>query len=270
MALTADSWAPGGRAVTLVTDAFVTRIHTEDDAGSTVARGVTWRDTNTGEVHSAEAPVVVLAGGCTETPRLWLNSGLPNPNGWVGRGYTDHHFDWLVGVMPFETGSSKGVGSSARCDFPGRGGLENVGLPPAIQAFSSLFSDQGMRGHYGNGLGETGLWDGPAGRLVGPELKRLLANLDHLLNVLVITDDDVEAQNRVTLSAIAADEHGPAPKVEFSQRRRSARTASNRAFLANRGCRAAPRRRRNRGAAHRVATADPPRAVDDADGPRRA
>ncbi len=38
--------------------------------------------------------------GCTENPRLWLNSGLPNPNDWVGRGYTDHYFDWVIGVMP--------------------------------------------------------------------------------------------------------------------------------------------------------------------------
>jgi choline dehydrogenase-like flavoprotein len=234
MALTADQWAAGGRAVTLVADAFVTQIHTDGAAGQVTARGVSWRDTNTGEMHTEDARVVVLAGGCTETPRLWLNSGLPNPNDWVGRGYTDHFFDWVIGVMPYETGSAKGVGSSARCDFPGRGGLENVGLPPAIQAFSALFSDQGIQGSYTNGLGTTGPWDGPAGRLVGPPLKHLLANLDHLLNVLVITDDDVEAQNRVTLSALAADEHGPVPKVEFFQRRRSARTAANREFLAQR------------------------------------
>src|SRR5690606_1407412 len=111
-----------------------------------------------------------------------LNSSLPNPNDWVGRGYTDHHFDFVVGLMPFETGGIKGPGSSARCDFPGRGGLENVGLPPALQGFASTFSDQGIRGHYGNGLGATGLWDGAAGRLVGPELKRVMSHLDRLLN----------------------------------------------------------------------------------------
>jgi choline dehydrogenase-like flavoprotein len=227
MALTADVWAAstGGRPVTLVTDAFVTQVHVEPRNGELTAFGVSWRDNASGDRHREDAAVVVLAGGCTETPRLWLNSGLPNPNGWVGRGYTDHFFDWVVGRFDEDTGNSKGVGSSARCDFPGRGGLENVGLPPALEAFSLTLSDSGIRGHYGNGRGATGPWDGPAGRLIGPELKEALAgNADRLLNVLVITDDDVEADNRVTLSALPADSNGPAPKVQFHPRQRSART----------------------------------------------
>jgi choline dehydrogenase-like flavoprotein len=233
MALTAGKWAKGGKAVTLVPDAYVTRINTADEGGSPVAKSVTWRVGKTGERVTEEGKVIVMAGGCTEDPRLWLNSGLPNPNGWVGRGYTDHFFDWVIGIMPFETGSYKGVGSSARADFPGYGGLENVGLPPAIQAFSLTFSDAGIRGGYDNGLARTGGWDGKSGRLVGNELKEAL-NVGRILNTLVITDDDVEAQNRVTLSSVfPADEHGPIPKVIFKQRKRSKRTLSNREFLAN-------------------------------------
>jgi choline dehydrogenase-like flavoprotein len=232
MALTADAWAPGSRAVTLVTDAFVTRVHTESRGGRPTATGVSWRDTASGDEHREDATVVVLAGGCTETPRLWLSSGLPNDNGWVGRGYTDHFFDWVIGRFDDYTGNSKGVGSSARCDFPGYGGLENVGLPPALEAFSMTLSDSGIRGRYTNGRGATGPWDGPAGRLIGPELKDALAgNADKLLNVLVITDDDVEAQNRVTPSVLPADAHGPVAKVQFHQRQRSARTLANREFL---------------------------------------
>jgi len=237
MALTADSWSAHGRPVTLVTDAFATQIHSEVRGGKTVATGVTWRDTNSGHLLREDAAVIIMAGGTTETPRLWLNSGLPNPNGWVGRGYTDHHFDWVFGLFDEYTGSSKGVGSSARCDFPGRGGLENVGLTPGLEAFAMGFSDSGIRGQYSNGLDLRGLWDGPAGRLYGPELKDALMNgIDRLLNVLVITDyaEDVEAQNRVTLSAFPADEHGPGAKVEFHQRARSARTRANREFLAGR------------------------------------
>jgi choline dehydrogenase-like flavoprotein len=232
MALTAGAWAAGGHAVTLVSDAFATKINTAEESGQTVARGVTWRDTKTGVTSTEDAKVVVMAAGCTENPRLWLNSGLPNPNDWVGRGYTDHFFDWVFGVFDTPTGSSKGVGSSARCDFPGQGGLENVGLPPGLQAFSMNFSDSGIRGAYTNGRGPTGPWDGQAGRILGPDLKRILSHVDQLLNVLVITDDDVEAQNRVTLSAINADEHGPVAKVEFHARQRSARTLRNREHMA--------------------------------------
>ena len=234
MAQTADAWASGGKPVTLIPDAFATRVHTTTVNGLTTATAITWRSTATGATTTEEAKVVVLAGGCTETPRLWLNSNLPNPNGWVGRGYTDHFFDWIVGVLPNSTGNAKGVGSSARVDFPGHGGLENVGLAPALEAFSMNFSQSGIRGMYGNGRGLTGPWDGPTGRLIGNELKAVLSNIDRLLNVLVITDDDVEAQNRVTLSALSGDEHGPVAKVSFNARARTARTLANREFLAAR------------------------------------
>ncbi len=236
MALTAGKWKAGGKPVTLVADAFVTKINTANEGGNLVAKSVTWRVGATGEKITEEAKVIVMAGGCTEDPRLWFNSGLPNPNDWVGRGYTDHFFDWVTGVFPDYTGSSKGVGSSARADFPGFGGLENVGLPPALQSFATTFSDQGVQGPggYTNGLGATGAWDGKAGRLLGNDFRFMLENLDKLLNVLVITDDDVEAQNRVQLSSfLPADEHGAVPKVTFKQRNRTARTLANREFLAN-------------------------------------
>lgn len=244
MALTAGvpgSWAPRGKAVTLVPNAFATQVHTTTVGGNLQANAVTWRDTVTGTYSTEEAKVVVLAGGTTETPRLWLNSGLPNPNGWVGAGYTDHYFDWVVGVFDSPTNSSRGVGSSARVDWPGRGGLEQVGVPPALQAFSLMFSNSGMRGYYDNGSSAAdfaggGLtdpaWDGPTGRTVGKELKAMLSDIDKLVNVLVITDDDVQAVNRVTLSALNADEHGPVAKVEFPRGLRNARTIANREFMA--------------------------------------
>ena len=234
MALTARAWAKEGRNVTLVADAFAVRIESEVVSGRTVARGVTWRVGTTGEEVTEDARVVVMAAGTTEDPRLWLNTGLPNPNDWVGRGYTDHYFDWVIGVMPFETGSSKGPGSSARVDYPGRGGLENVGLPPALQAFSMQFSDSGMATFYDNGQPSTGGAD-TVGRVMGNRLKAALTDVNRLLNVLVITDDDVEEQNRVTLSqTIPADEHGPVARVEFHHRARTARTLANREFLAAR------------------------------------
>ncbi|WP_026454137.1 GMC family oxidoreductase N-terminal domain-containing protein [Saccharomonospora iraqiensis] len=233
MALTADVWAPHGRPVELLTDAYVTRIHTESKNGVEVATGVTWRDNASGDEQREDARVVVMAGGCTENPRLWFNSGLPNPNDWVGRGYTDHFFDWVVGSFDEYTGNPKGVGSAARLDFPPYGGLENVGLPPALNGFATALSDSGIRGEYTNGRGPTGPWDGPAGRLMGPELKDLVAGgLDRLLSVLVITDDDVERDNRVVPSALPADENGPIPKISFPHRERTRRTTRNREFMA--------------------------------------
>jgi choline dehydrogenase-like flavoprotein len=236
MALTADLWRRGGKAVKLLTDAYVTQIHTTTKGSQTIAGGVTWRDNVTGDMHSESAKVVVMAGGCVETPRLWLNSRLPNPNGWVGKGFTDHYFDWIIGVMPHDIGSSRGAGSNARCDFPGYGGLEQVGLPPALQAFSATFSNAGMAGYYDNGASASGVSKQGAqslGRLVGKDLLNLVEQVDRMLNVLVLTDDDVQPQNQVSLStSLPPDEHGPVPRVSFPRGIRTARTLRNREYLA--------------------------------------
>lgn len=232
MALTADQWSPSGKPITLVADAFAYRVETDVVGGQLVARGISWRAGATGLTQTEEARMIVLAAGVVETPRLWLNSGLPNPNGWVGRGLTDHYPDAVIGVMPFETGSSKGPGSAARADFPGHGCLENAGVPPASAAFVAAFSDSGIAGIYDNGspVGANGA--DLLGRVVGRSLKSFLADVDRLLSVLAITDDDVESQNRVTLSPVfPPDEHGPVPRVEIRHRQRSARTVANREFL---------------------------------------
>lgn len=234
MALTADAWSSSGKPITLVTDATVTKIRTEQD----VAKGVTWRDNATGEVRSEDAKVVVMCGGAVETPRLWFNSELPNPNDWVGRGFTDHYLDWTFGLFDSDVGSSRGPASAARTDYPGYGMNMNVGLMPGIESFTMTFSDSGIRGHYTNGRGLTGPWDGATGRLVGPELKDVMMHgIDRILNVVSIVDDDVMADNRVTLSAMPADENGPVPKVRFLNRRRTARSVRNREFLAKEAAR---------------------------------
>src|SRR5262249_38625360 len=159
------------------------------------------------------------------TPRLWLNSGLPNPNDWVGRGMTDHHFDWVVGVFPFDTNATHGPNSAARADFPGRGSFEPVGIQPAFSAFALGISDSGMAGLYNNGAPVGPRGADAVGRLVGPALKSPLADIDRTMCLLVLTDDDVEAQNRVMLSDTAPpDDHGAIPRVVVNQRGRSART----------------------------------------------
>ncbi|MGY2033333.1 GMC oxidoreductase [Nocardia gipuzkoensis] len=235
LGLAADAIRPGGRPIELRADSFVRLITWEQRGGEVVATGVSWRDNTSGAEFTEDARVVVLAAGTTESPRLWLNSGLPNPNDWVGRGHTDHFLDWIVGSFDEYTGNSKGANSAARIDFPGRGGIENVGLTPAIQAFTMCLSDSGIRGAYDNGRGPYGPWDGPAGRLVGEELMDLLTDgIDHLLNFLVLTDDHVEPRNRITLSLFPADENGALAKIDVARRQRTARTIANREFMAAR------------------------------------
>ena len=209
MALTADRWTHG-RAATLVPDAFAVKVNADG-----AARSVTWRNTRTGALTTEEGKVVVLAAGPLETPRLWLNSGLPNPNDQVGRGLTDHYLDFVVGRFPRYTGSSKGATSAARADFPGYGCVEQAGVAPGLQAQGLTDSNE------------------PRRRLLGTRLRRFLADVDRLLAIAVITDDDVLPQNRVTLSDVMTpDAHGPIARVEI--RGRTSRTLANRDFLAAR------------------------------------
>jgi choline dehydrogenase-like flavoprotein len=209
MALTADRWTHG-RAATLVPDAFAVRVAVEGDA-----RTVTWRNTRTGARSTAEAKVVVLAAGPIETPRLWLNSALPNPNDQVGRGLTDHYLDYVVGRLSRYTGSSKGATSAVRADFPGYGCIEQAGFAPGLQA---------------QGLTDS---NSPGSRLLGKRLKRFLSDVDRLMAIAVITDDDVIAQNRVTLSEVMTpDAHGPIARVEI--RGRTPGTLAKRDYLASR------------------------------------
>jgi choline dehydrogenase-like flavoprotein len=230
MALTADRWARHGKAITLVPNAFAVRILT-DDAGR--ASGATWRNTITAALTTEEAKVVVLSAGAIESPRLWLNSNLPNPNDWVGRGLTDHHLDSIVGILPHDSGFSRGPASAARADFPGRGSLEGAGSGPAAGALFAALTDSGIIGQYDNGAPVGPAGADAVGRRAGRALKESAREIDRLFAVVVITDDDVEGQNRVSLSpSFPADEHGRIPRVEMNGRGRSARTRANREFLA--------------------------------------
>ncbi len=238
MALTADLWSDAGKAITLMPDAKVISIVTDSSSmfGQPKASGVRWRNTLTGEQFEERAKVVVLAAGSIESPRIWLNSNLPNPNGWVGKGLTDHAMDWVTGVFDEPVEGFKGAAAGARADFPGRGCLDQVALGPAFYAFSLAFSDSGIRGQYTNGRSRRsiyGKWDGPSGRVLGRELKQVMGQFQHATSILVITDDDVEEQNRIELSDLVADQQGPVARIKLAKRKRSKRTLANREFLAN-------------------------------------
>lgn len=232
MMLTADAWQQGGRPAELLADAYVQKIHVDRSGSIPRATGVTFERPG-GAKHREDAKIVVLAGGAVESPRLWFNSGLPNPNDWVGRGFTDHHLDWVFGVFDDYTGSSKGASSSARADFPGYGGIENGGLPPALQAFAATYSDSGINGGAKNASPATKQGADTIGRLVGLELLQALGDVNRILNCLIITDDDVEPLNRVRPGYSAPqDTNGVVPEINVLHRRRSKRTFRNREFLA--------------------------------------
>lgn len=233
MMLTADVWSPGGKPAELIADAYVQKVITERQGGVLKAVGVRFQMMPEGEFHEERAKIIIMAGGAIDTPRLWGNSGLPDPNGWVGHGLTDHHLDWVVGQFDEYTGTSKGQNSAARTDFPGFGAIENVGFPPGLNAFAQTYSDSGFEGGKRTASPATKAGADSIGRLVGDDLRDMMGNVDGIVNCLVIPDDDVEYDNRaVAQRNQLQDTNGPIPRVDMKHRARSARTYRNREFLA--------------------------------------
>ncbi|WP_435335382.1 GMC family oxidoreductase N-terminal domain-containing protein [Haloarchaeobius sp. TZWWS8] len=209
--------------VALRPNAYVTNIETDDSLGSSEATGVTFRDSWSGQTQTVNADVTVLAGGCIETPRLWLNSGLPN-DGWVGKGLTTHWFDWVVGVYDDETIANInpeeehmdpyiGQNSAVRFDKPGIGGMEDIGMSPGLVSYADyLFSQAGYSFDTPTDPDEP--WD-TRGYVVGEELKRRMSNYKQSKALLILTDDLPRQENGVSLDNTFSDEHGPVPKVKW-------------------------------------------------------
>jgi hypothetical protein len=246
----------------LVTNAFATQILTEERDGETTAVGVRWRDTASGEESEARSEVVILAAGCIESPRLWLNSGLPNSADAVGRYLTLHWFDFVTVVFDHPIHPYVGQNSQSRIEFPGLGCLETVGLNPGKYAFGGFTLSQAWGG---DPVPAEEPWD-TRGHVVGEPLRQWLRDYDRSLTLLVITDDEMHADNRVTLADDwPDDEHGPVPKVGLPPDARE-RPAPR---LAGPLGRTDPGRGRGPpGAPRRLAAAVPAHAVLDAHGPR--
>lgn len=217
-------------------DAFATKILTGTRDGALAAQGVQWRNTRTGEVKEATAETVILAAGCIESPRLWLNSGLPNSTDSVGRNLTLHWFDFVTGYFPNPIHPAVGQNSQSRIDVPGLGCLEVVGLGPGKTAFGTMtFSNAWAADD--NSAGEP--WN-TRGHVVGKPLRDRMNAHDRTLTLLVLTDDEIHRDNRVTLAQNwPADDHGPVPQVAYTPTPESDRRRDELCRLAARILRAA-------------------------------
>jgi len=221
-------------------NAYTTKIMTEMHPVEGIrATGVQFRDTWTGETGELRAKVIVLAAGCIESPRLWLNSGLPD-NPWVGRGITNHYFDWVTGIFEEkdlmrilgtpDCNPFVGQTSAARLDYPGLGHLQVSGLSPGLMSYVSYGTSQAGYSFL-NPPEPNAPWD-VRGRVVGPELKELMAKYRQTISILIIVNDDVDQRNGVTLDPLIKDEHGPVPYVKYIPTRKSIRRRDQLAKIA--------------------------------------
>lgn len=214
--------ALGTGHVTIRPNAFVTDVLTETPLGDEpVATGVAFRDTWSGGTERVEADVVVLAAGAIETPRLWLNAGLPR-NEWVGKGMTIHFGDNVMGLWTADELESRiGTGAldqfegqniAARFDYPGLGMLQTSGTGPGVGAVLGFGASQSGFTFATDPADEP--WD-TTGRLAGRDLKQVLADYRRMLPVLVVTDDRPRQRNGVSVVPGVEDEHGPVPQVNY-------------------------------------------------------
>ncbi|MEH6953774.1 GMC family oxidoreductase N-terminal domain-containing protein [Neobacillus drentensis] len=212
---------------------FAIKILTENNSAKGLhAVGVKIRNTWTGEQEELRAEIVVMASGSIESPRLWLNSQLPD-NPWVGRGLVNHYMDWLSGIFDEKDlipilGTSEinpfvGNTCGARMDYPGLGALQTVGMSPGLTASFYGVSESGYS--FLNKPSKGDPWD-IKGRLFGYDLKETMDSYRRTLNILVTTDDEVDQQNGITLDPVVSDENGSVPIVTYqptnlSRRKRS-------------------------------------------------
>lgn len=203
---------------------FVIKILTQKDKKDGLrATGVRYRDTWTGKTGEFRAKVVIMAAGAIESPRLWLNSRLPD-NLWVGKGLTSHCVDCISGIFDEKIlmdilGTSDvkpyvGQNSGARLDYPGIGAIEGFGSGPAI--FSTLLYSSSRNGY--NFLHEPNKkepWD-IKGRVVGKQLEEMMREYPKTLSILTFTDDEVNQNNGVTVDPIMRDENGLIPVIKYN------------------------------------------------------
>jgi len=217
---------------------FVIKVITGETKEGLRATGVRYRDTWTGETSELGAKVVVMAAGTIESPRLWLNSELPE-NPWVGKGLTSHNFDCVSGIFDEKTLMNIlgvpnaepyiGQNSAAKFDHPGLGSIQGIGLSPGL--YSSLLYAVSKEYAFLRKPDPDEPWDVNGG-VVGEELRKFMTEYRRTLSVLIITDDEVNQNNGVTLNHILKDEHGSIPVVTYQPSKKDNEKRHKLAFIA--------------------------------------
>ncbi|MDF2484189.1 MAG: glucose-methanol-choline oxidoreductase [Herbinix sp.] len=203
-------------------NAFVIKVLTEEAEEGIHAIGVVYKDTWTGESFELYAKVIVMAGGGIETPRLWLNSGLPE-NPWVGKGLTNHWFDTVAGIFEEKVlmdilGVSDikpytGQNSAARLDIPGIGTMITMGMSPGI--YASLNYVTSAKGYASlNTPDPQAAWD-VEGIVSGEQLKDFMREYKRTLSILLFVDDEVNQRNEVGIDPNLRDEYGYIPVIRY-------------------------------------------------------
>ncbi len=205
-------------------NAFVTKVLVDENTEEGIhATGVLYRNTWSGETIELRAKVIVMSAGGIESPRLWLNSELPQ-NEWVGKGLVNHWFDSVSAIFEEKVlmdvlGVDKiepfvGQNAAARFDHPGLGVIETYGISPGL--YASFAYGNSYKGYsFMQQPNPQAPWD-VEGMVVGEQLKEFMMDYTRTVSVLIFTDDDVNQNNTVTVSPTLKDENGFVPVISYT------------------------------------------------------
>ena len=168
--------------MTLVTGAKVLRL-IADAEGKCIA-AVEYE--KGGEIHQISAPLIVLSAGAINSALLLQRSadeknpnGLANSSGVVGKYLMNHHLTGLMGVLPFETNTTRFTKTLSIMDF-----------------YFGSADDPAARGN----MQMLGNIQGPMIKAAYPNIPRLFGNwlAEHSVDWLVMSEDPPSANNKVT------------------------------------------------------------------------
>ncbi len=194
--------------LTLIADAPVVALHTGANG-----RIVALDYIHDGARTRQETPVLVLAGGAVQTPRLLLAQrdadhpqGLANGSGQVGRNFMETLVWAATGLVPGLTGSHLGLPADAVAwDFNAPGAVP--GAAGGVR-FTQAVQEMALTGPVSYG---TRLIDG----FGAPFKARLRQAFGSALSVSAIAEVIPDARSRITLHGTETDAHGlPLPVIQ--------------------------------------------------------
>ncbi len=198
----------------VVPDAHVTRI-TRDGSGA--ANGVEYKLKGDPATYSEGAPVVFLAGGAIESVRLYLNSGLPEPNPaypQVGHWLTDHQETRVLSILD-DIVTYPLAGNIPGAFVTNPAGQEEDGvLEYASGAFPMMGVD--MLIYRPQPDPDNLRQPRPGGPVIwGQELKEMASLFTHAVGAGTQTNDESIYENFITVSDSVADEYGPVAEIHY-------------------------------------------------------
>jgi choline dehydrogenase-like flavoprotein len=199
----------------VIADAHVTRITTD---GFGAANGVEYKIKGDPTTYTENAHVVFLGGGAIESVRLYLNSGLPEPNPGtpqVGYWLTDHQQSEVafyindVETLPHTGNVVGGYITNATLTDQRDGIIESIGgLFPMVGVNLILSVPQKDPDNLSQ--------PHPTRQVIwGQGFKELMGRFKHATGMGTQTNDEMVYDNHITVSDSVADEYGPVAEIHY-------------------------------------------------------